>query len=86
MSEWIKCSDQMPVGNFASEEFYVLVKQFTNPVTYTIEAAYYDGNYKFGKEPRGWWRFDEDYEPCEVNDVVAWVRRSDLRREFDYVE
>ena len=75
MTEWIKCSDQMPVNNFASEEFFVLIKQFTNPVTYAAEVAFYDGNYKFGKEPRGWWRFDDDIEPYEVDNVVAWMRK-----------
>lgn len=73
MEGWIKCDDRLPVNNNVDTQFFVLLKINNSSKEYAAEVAFYDGNYKFGEKSRGWWRFDDDIEPYELKDVVAWM-------------
>ena len=70
--DWIKCSERLPHGNRASQEYLIRIsfdKYVSHEVAFDNEC---DKLY-----PIGWWRLDDNLDPYTVPGVEAWIKIED---------
>ena len=70
--DWIKCSEELPHGNRANQEYLIRIVCGDN---IAHEVAFYNDWDKL--YPIGWWRLDDNLDPYTVPGVEAWVKIED---------